>query len=344
MVSPYTTRAAILNVLMLAALLGGAGCAHHREGVCFVPDAPQETSKQLLPEYVIEPPDILLIDALYVVPKPPYHVQSLDTLVIRVDKVIPDQPIIGLFPVDPDGTINLGFSYGTVRVAGLTLPEVKAVIEKHLTTATMLKDPQATVAIGDSRGLQQIRGSHLVRPDGTVSLGSYGSVQVTGLTLTLAKAAIEAQLSQFLQSPEVSVDVAAYNSKVFYVIYDGGGAGQQIYRLPVTGNDTVLDAVSQLNGLSPVSDKNRIWVARRVGNCQPDEILPVDWCGVTSRGRAETNYQLLPGDRIYVKADPFVTIDTRMARIFSPLERLFGITLLGNSTVNSLRNPNGTIP
>jgi polysaccharide export outer membrane protein len=339
MVPPHHIRVAIFLLAMTMATTVGAGCANHREAVCCVPDVPHETNKTLLPEYVIEPPDILQIDALYVVPKPPYHVQSLDVLVIRVDKVIPDQPIAGLYPVDPDGTINLGFSYGTVRVAGLTLPEVKTEIEKHLKTATMLKDPQATVAIGESRGLQQIRGPHLVRPDGSISLGTYGSVQVTGLTLTLAKATIEAQLSNFLQSPEVSVDVAAYNSKVFYVIYDGGGAGQQIYRLPVTGNDTVLDAVSQLNGLSPVSDKNKIWVARRVGNCQPDEVWPVDWCGITCRGRAETNYQLIPGDRIYVKADPFVTIDTRMARVFSPIERLFGITLLGNSTVNSIRFP-----
>jgi hypothetical protein len=69
----------------------------------------------------------------------------------------------------------------------------------------------------------------------------------------------------------------------------------------------------------------------------------VDWCGLTARGRAETNYQLMPGDRIYVKADKFVTIDTKLARIFSPIERIFGITLLGNATVNTFRNPNGAV-
>jgi polysaccharide biosynthesis/export protein len=337
-------RAAAMIGFMLPALSGGIGCAHRLQELPSSPGVPQELSKQLLPEYVIEPPDILQIDALYVVPKPPYHVQSLDSLVIRVDKVIPDQPIAGFYQVEPDGTVNLGFSYGSVQVGGLTIPEVKAALEKHLKTATMLKDPQATVAIGDSRGLQQIRGAHLVRPDGTVSLGSYGSVQVTGLTLSVAKLAIEAQLSEFLQSPEVSVDVVAYNSKVFYVVYDGGGAGQQIYRLPITGNDTVLDAVSQLNGLSPVSDKNKIWVARRVGPSQPEQIMPVDWCGVTAYGRTETNYQLMPGDRIFVQADRFVTIDTRLARVFAPVERLFGITLLGVSTVRSVGSQNNTIP
>ena len=45
-----------------------------------------------------------------------------------------------------------------------------------------------------------------MRTDGTVSLGTYGSVQVVGLTLAQAKKAIETHLSAFLQAPEVSVD------------------------------------------------------------------------------------------------------------------------------------------
>ena len=38
------------------------------------------------------------------------------------------------------------------------------------------------------------------------------------------------------------MDVQGFNSKLYYVILDGGGAGQQVVRLPVTGNETVLDA------------------------------------------------------------------------------------------------------
>lgn len=85
---------------------------------------------------------------------------------------------------------------------------------------------------------------------------------MTGLTLDQAKAAIERHLSQYLQKPEVAVDVLAYNSKVYYIIFDGAGNGQQMTRLPITGNDTVLDAISQIYGLLPVADKHHIWVAR----------------------------------------------------------------------------------
>src|SRR5204862_503851 len=82
-------------------------------------------------------------------------------------------------------------------------------IQKHL--AATLANPGVTVVLYQSRGLQQIRGEHLVRSDGTIYLGTYGSVYVTGLTLSQAKAAIEEHLSQFLQRPEVAVDVLAYN-------------------------------------------------------------------------------------------------------------------------------------
>ena len=44
-----------------------------------------------------------------------------------------------------------------------------------------------------------------------------------------------------------------------------------------------------------------------------------------------------PGDRIYVKAQRIIALDTAMARILSPIERIFGITLLGTSTINQIQ-------
>jgi len=328
--------------IIIGVWLGGFGCCHEqiaRTGPAS--DGPREGCKVILPEYVVEPPDILLIDVLYAIPLPPYHIKSLDSLLVRVPKAIEGEPIAAIYPVDPEGTINLGLSYGAVRVVGMTLPEAKAAIEKQL-LGVGLKDPRAEVAVAETRGLQQIRGQHLVRPDGTISLGSYGSVEVTGLTLSAVKLSLEAHLSQFLQNPEVSVDVAAYNSKVFYVVYDGGGAGQQIYRLPITGNETVLDAVSQLNGLSAVADMKKIWLARSCCGKQQEQILPIDWCGITAHGRSDTNYQLMPGDRIFVQSDRFVRADTRVARILAPFEKILGFTLLEASTVQTLKFNNGT--
>jgi len=298
-------------------------------------------TKVSLPDYVIEPPDILLVDAIRLVPLPPYRVEPLDTLLISVPNTLPGtEPITGLYVVESDGAVNLG-EYGSVTVAGMTLNEAREAIKK--TVGARIKEPVVHLALGQSRAMQQIRGEHLVRPDGTIGLGTYGSVRVVGLTLAQARSALETHLSQYIQKPEISVDVFAYNSKSFYVIFDLGGNGQQVVRLPVTGNDTVLDAIGQVSGLTAVSSKYHMWVARPSEACaQCDQVMPVDWVGITTRGRTETNFQLLPGDRLYVKADAFVELDTRLARFLAPFERAFGFTLLGSGTVFSIeRNTAG---
>ena len=68
-------------------------------------------------------------------------------------------------------------------------------------------------------------------------------------------------------------------------------------------------------------------------------ILPVNWCRITQNGDTTTNYQLLPGDRIYVMANPLVTTDNWVAMILSPLERLFGVGLLGQTSIQTIKHP-----
>jgi polysaccharide biosynthesis/export protein len=194
--------------------------------------------------------------------------------------------------------------------------------------------------------VQPVSGPFQVRIDGTVGIGFWGSVPVSGLTLDQTAEAIRQHLlgSKTLQDlgtrPEslvVIVDVLAYNSKKYYVITDGGGYGEQVYPFPITGSETVLDALSNTFGLPAVASKRNIWVARRSPHCDhPWQILPVDWIGITQHGITTTNYQIMPGDRIYVKAQRIITVDTALARVLSPIERLFGVTLLGANTYNQV--------
>jgi protein involved in polysaccharide export with SLBB domain len=158
-------------------------------------------------------------------------------------------------------------------------------------------------------------GEHLVRPDGTVGLATYGSVSVAGLTPEQARRAIARKLRETFPGFDdrtLKVTVAASNSKVYYVIAEDDHGGEQVVRLPLTGNDTVLDALSQ-SGLAFKARGSRIWVSRPPqGKGDEEKVLPVDWAAITRRGAAATNYQLLPGDRIYVRADPTrATRDTR---------------------------------
>jgi polysaccharide export outer membrane protein len=191
-----------------------------------------------------------------------------------------------------------------------------------------------------------IDGQHVVQMDGTIDLGIYGSVQVAGLTTDQARERVrEFILKVTNRRPDqlqVRVSVLAFNSKLYYVITDGAGYGEQVASFPITGSETVLDAIGRIGGLPQVSSKHDIWVARRSPHGGPDQILPVCWEDITKRGVAATNYQVLPGDRIYVQSQKIISIDNTLAKFLQPIERVLGVTLLGSETVNSIRNRNGT--
>jgi polysaccharide export outer membrane protein len=296
--------------------------------------APRELNKVVLPDYIIEPPDVLLIDAVSVIPRGPVRISPLDVLMVQASPTFPENPINGPVLVDATGTLNLGAAYGSVAIAGLSMDEATTAVQKHL--GKILEKPTVSLSLVQSAAKQQIAGEHLVGPDGTVNLGTYGRVFVTGATIDQARRAIEAHLAQFLDRPQISVDVAGYNSKSYYIITEGAGFGDGVNRFPVTGNETVLDAISHINGLSQVSSK-KIWIARPApGEIGCDQIMPVDWIAITKGGSTSTNYQILPGDRIFIAEDHLVATDTGLGKLFAPIERVLGVTLLGSQTVQSV--------
>src|SRR5208283_3263243 len=114
--------------------------------------------------------------------------------------------------------------------------------------------------------------------------------------------AIQNHLKHYLDTPELSVKVVAYNSKVFYVITQKDSSGDEVRRFPATGEERVSDAISYIGGLSLASSK-MIWISRPVPHGSgAQQVLSVEWDAVTQRVKAATNYQILPGDRVYVTA------------------------------------------
>jgi polysaccharide export outer membrane protein len=303
------------------------------------PEVPREQAKVSFPDYIIEPPDILRIDAIRLAPKSPYQLKVFDVVSISttgLDNVsVGANAIDGQYTLQPDGTIQLGRDVGAIQAAGLTSEQLQKAILQRLTK--LYKEPNVWVTLLQLSAQQQVAGEHLVAPDGKVNLGSYGRVRVVGMTIEEAREAVEAHLAQYLQEPEISLDVLGYNSKVYYIITQGAGLGDQVVILPARGNETVLDAIGQIQGLQSNSS-TRMWIARPGFNdFYSDQILPVDWLAVTQRGDITTNYQMLPGDRLYVAEDALVAVDTALAKMISPIERVLGVTLLGTDTAQRIR-------
>ena len=334
-------RSPLSRLLLVLAIAGLSGChaVNFYQAAALQRPVPPELqpARELcmvsLPEYKVEPPDILMVHMLKMVPLPPYRIDIYDVLQIRAINTLLDQPIDGFFLVEGEGIVTLGPAYGRVHVAGMTVEEAAAAINARL--RQILAKPEVSVQLARTAGTAPVSGEYMVGPDGTINLRQYGTLHVAGKTITQIRIELNKLLSQFFDSPEAAVEVRQFNSKVFYVISEGGGIGDNIRRVPITGNDTVLDALSAVNGLSQVSSTT-VWVARPApGGFGCEQILPVDYEAITKGASAATNYQIMPGDRVFVACDSMIAANTWLDKITAPVERLLGIASLATSSARS---------
>ena len=341
----HSHRKQLVKALTLTALLlGNSGCTAFlapRDPFPATPPepplestVPRELDKVTLPRYVVEPPDILLIEGVKLVPKSPHRIETFDVLLIRVSGAFPEYPIDDAYSVDSDGSVNLGPRYGRIKLTDLTIEEAEDEIRSQL--LQILSEVDVSVSLVQSTSAQAVTGQHLVGPDGRVNLATYGSVYVAGMTLEEAREAIEEQLSTKLEDPEVFVDVLAYNSKVYYIVTQGGGFGDNVVRAPITGNETVLDAVASIGGISQVSS-TKLWIARPAPNgvgCE--QILPVHWEEITRGASTATNYQMMPGDRLFIAENKYSRATAAVTNFLRPFESIFGFVSLATSTANRI--------
>ena len=263
-------RAGWMTTLLLCAVSGCQTVRTPEEKIASS-NIPREFTKISMPEYVVEPPDLVLVEVL---------------------EALPGRPISGERLVRPDGKISLGF-YGEVYVAGLTIPEVKEKIILHL----------RKYIADETLGILE------VDEEGVVKLDANGKPIV---------------IKDIRDSDRVFVDVTAYNSKNYYVLGDVLVPG----KLPVTGNETVLDALNYAGGLLPTAAPQNIRLVRPAppGACC-EQLLPVNLAAITSGGDPSTNYQLMPGDRLVVYRDPIIRFTVFLDRLVAPFQTVLGTTL-----------------
>jgi polysaccharide biosynthesis/export protein len=290
-------------------------------------EPPRELSMVSLPVYRISPPDVIRIEVVKLVPRASHRIEPFDVLLIRVLGTLKSQPIDKQYPVEADGTVVLGASYGTLRVEGMTIEEVETELTRILKMT--LRQPVVSVQLTRSAAAEQLSGMYPVQLDGTVNLRSCGMIYLAGTTVTEAREAVEARLNQYFDSPRVGVEVVQFNSKSYFVIDESSTGKGTMLRFPIMGNETVLDAIAQLDKVTHMTSKT-IWVSRPApGDCRRDQVLPVNWDEIAHGGKTDTNYQLLPGDRVYIVDDRAVGINAFLSKFASPIERLLGISSEG---------------
>ncbi len=268
---------------------------------------PREIQPTLLPSYRVKAPDILDIKLTMCacrLPRLPnsYRIAISDVLQIRVTGTILEQPIDGYFLVEGKGVVTLGPAYGRVNVANMTIEEANRAITKSL--RFILKEPKVSVQLARTREFTPVDRDYFVESDGTINLQLYGKLQVSGKTLEEIRLDLERHLAKWFVSPEVSVNVRHYNDKVYYIVTEGDSLENGIRRVPITGKDTIKEALDTVKGLT-LLPKATVWVARPgQSDSASEQILRVDYQTLIHGKASAKNFQILPRDRIFVREEP----------------------------------------
>jgi polysaccharide export outer membrane protein len=171
-------------------------------------------------------------------------------------------------------------------------------------------------------GHEDLTQAVVVQPDGTFAFPLIGRVEAKDLTpRELEKLIAERLLRGFIKSPQVTVVVSEYRSKMVFVVGEVVRPGTY----PLTGGTTVVELLSKAGPMTPAAS-SEVVVVRPRGNA-PGPLLPSDVGADGDAGPArlaadvfrvnvrdiqagdiEKNLRLHPGDTVFVPVAPKIFV------------------------------------
>lgn len=178
-------------------------------------------------------------------------------------------------------------------------------IRKELTKLHNEKPAPYVVAAGDKFDIKVYDNEELnatglqVTPDGLVSVGLVGPVEIGGLTLLEATRAIEGKLKKYIINPKVTLIPTEIHSSTFSIVGKVGVPGTY----PIRNNTRLTDAIAMAQGFSvgefkgdtvEMADLEHAFIARK------GKVLPVNFVEAIRKGNQLHNVPLKHGDYIYI--------------------------------------------
>jgi polysaccharide biosynthesis/export protein len=140
-----------------------------------------------------------------------------------------------------------------------------------------------------------------IMADGTIDLGGYGRVIVAGLTIEDAERLVEQRIID-AGGERTQINVRLIEpQQVYYVLGEVNSPGS----FPLVGSETVLDAILAAGGLTGRASPCDAMLVRPTPPPSCRVTLPICYRAITQLGDTTTNYQLQPGDRVFVATRTF---------------------------------------
>ncbi len=180
----------------------------------------------------------------------------------------------------------------------------------------------------------EISGSYTVNQEGKIQVEMVGDIQVAGMTKKELEGKFARLISSYIDSPDVSITILEYRSKVYYVIGEVGRPGKYYMRsesIPIreavieAGLPTLAAAMRKSNLIIPAKNGKKI-------------TKKVDLYAVLYGGNLDKNVEMHPGDFLYIPS----TVMAKVFRVIAPVTEPVTSAAEAQSGINTLGTP--TVP
>ena len=188
------------------------------------------------------------------------------------------------------------------------IPAAAVLSKEEASTYTLGSDDIISVTVERH---PEVSGDFAINSEGKIQYGFVGDIELTGFNKASATKLITEKLSKYILSPQVTVSILQYNSKVVYVIGEVGSPGKIFMRGDTI---TVREALLQANLplLSAKAAKSKLITPS--GNGKP-KIVAVNVQRLLYDGDLRENLVMKPGDTLYVPP----TIMAKLLRVIQPV-------------------------
>ena len=137
----------------------------------------------------------------------------------------------------------------------------------------------------------EFSGSHMIRPDGKITINLVGEVKASGVTPEELGNGIKEKLKKYIVDPDVSVSVLAVRSRRFYIQGEVNKPGEYPLVTPIR----ILEALVNAGGFRDFANKKKIVVLTPSGQRKD-----FNYTEVIKGKHMDQNVYLNPGDIILV--------------------------------------------
>jgi polysaccharide export outer membrane protein len=206
-----------------------------------------------------------------------------------------------------------------------TMPELAPILEAgDESTYTLGPTDEIEITVGRH---PEVTGRFSINSEGKIQYRFVGDVKVVGMTKSQVAEHITTVLSEYIISPEVTVIITGYNSKIVYVIGEVGHPGKIFMRGDTI---TVREALVQA-GLPLLSANTPKSVVITPADSGKAEQKKTNVHKLLYEGDLRENVMMKPGDTLYIPP----TFLAKAMRVIQPVSQPIGAAASTGRTVTT---------